>query len=157
MKYIYILFTINHLTWGVLQTCLGFIVLLFNIRCKHYYYKGAIITEWKNSSSVSIGMFVFVTKDVYFYEKLKDKFTKEELHKRLLVHEYGHTIQSLILGPLYLLIIGIPSTLWGFSPRLNRKRKEKQISYFSFFTEKWANVLGEKVTKEKSMEKLIID
>lgn len=157
MKLKYLLFSIIHLTWGIVQTILGFIVFLFNIKSKHYYYKGSIITEWKNSSSVSIGMFVFVTKDVYFYEKLKDKFTKEELHKRLLVHEYGHTIQSLILGPLYLIIIGIPSTLWGFSPRLNRKRKEKQISYFSFFTEKWANALGEKVTKEKSMEKLIID
>ncbi len=36
-------------------------------------------------------------------------------------------------------------------------RKEQQISYFSFFTEKWANSLGEKVTKEKSMEQLVID
>ena len=81
----------------------------------------------------------------------------EELSARLLVHEYGHTIQSLMLGPLYLIVIGIPSTLWGFLPNLNRKRKEEQISYFSFFTEKWANILGEKVTGQKSMENLVID
>ncbi len=75
----------------------------------------------------------------------------------MLVHEYGHTIQSLILGPLYLIVMGIPSTVWGFLPSLQRKRKEKGISYFSFFTERWAKRLGEKVTKEKSMEQMRID
>lgn len=69
-------------------------------------------------------------------------------------HEYGHTIQSLILGPLYLIIIGIPSTLWGFLPCCNVKRKAKSISYFSFFTEKWANFFGEQVTGQRSMEYL---
>lgn len=100
---------------------------------------------------------MFVTKEPYFYDKLKDEYTREELLKRLLVHEYGHTIQSLILGAIYLIVIGIPSTLWGFIPKLSKKRKDKQISYFSFFTEHWANRLGEKVTKEKSMENLVID
>lgn len=74
-----------------------------------------------------------------------------------LEHEYGHTIQSLILGPLYLIIIGIPSTLWGFLPCCNVKRKAKSISYFSFFTEKWANFFGEQVTGQRSMENLVID
>ena len=72
-------------------------------------------------------------------------------------HEYGHTIQSLILGPLYLIIIGIPSTLWGFLPCFNIKRRSKSISYFSFFTEKWANFFGEQVTGQRSMENLVID
>lgn len=54
------------------------------------------------------------------------------LHIRCRHYFYGHTIQSLILGPLYL-------------------------SYFSFFTEKWANYLGEQVTGEKSMESFVID
>lgn len=74
----------------------------------------------------------------------------EELAGRLLVHEYGHTIQSLILGPLYLIVMGIPSTLWGFLPCYVNKRQNEEVSYFDFFTEKWANLLGEKVTGEKS-------
>ena len=102
-------------------------------------------------------MFVFVTKEPYFYDKLKNEYTMEELSRRLLVHEYGHTIQSLILGPLYLIVVGIPSTLWGFLPSLNQKRKKEGLSYFSFFTEKWANYLGEQVTGEKSMESFVID
>ena len=144
-------------TWGAAQTALGLLNFLLHIRDKHYFYHGAIITEWQDRTSVSMGMFVFVTKEPYFYEKLKDGYTKEELSRRLLVHEYGHTIQSLILGPLYLIVMGIPSTLWGFLPACAKRRKEQGVSYFSFFTESWANRLGEKVTGCKSMEQLIID
>ncbi len=144
-------------TWGILQNLLGGFIFLLNCNNKHYWYHGALVTVWKAKSSVSIGMFVFITDEPYFYEKLKDSHTVQDLSERLLVHEYGHTIQSLILGPLYLILMGIPSTLWGFLPSCNRKRKEQQISYFSFFTEKWANYLGEKVTKQKSMEELLID
>ncbi|MBE6691782.1 MAG: hypothetical protein E7586_00420 [Ruminococcaceae bacterium] len=153
-KIIYILI---QFTWGFLQTLFGLVVFLTHVKDKHYFYHGAIITEWSGKSSVSLGMFVFITKEPFFYEKLKDEYSADELWKRLLVHEYGHTIQSLILGPLYLPFIGIPSTIWGFSPSLNGRRKIKQISYFSFFTEKWANHLGEKFTQEKSMENLVID
>ena len=45
----------------------------------------------------------------------------------------------------------------GNSASLNQKRKKEGLSYFSFFTEKWANFLGEHVTGEKSMENLVID
>lgn len=144
-------------TWGVLQSSLGLVNFMLHIRDKHYFYHGAVITEWQDKSSVSLGMFVFVTSQPFFYDKLKSEYTMEELSQRLLVHEYGHTIQSLILGPLYLILIGIPSTLWGFLPSLNKKRKIERLSYFSFFTEKWANNLGEKVTGQKSMESLVID
>lgn len=52
-------------------------------------------------------------------------------------HEYGHTRQSLYLGPLYLLIVGLPSLLWAWYWNPSRGR-----SYHSFFTEKWADKLG---------------
>lgn len=153
-KAIYILI---QCTWGILQTVLGLFVFLAHWKDRHYSYHGAVITEWAAPSSVSLGMFVFVTKKPYFYEKLKDAYSMEELSRRLLVHEYGHTVQSLILGPLYLIVMGIPSTLWGFLPSCAKKRKENQVSYFSFFTERWANALGEWWLKDKSMEQLVID
>ena len=144
-------------TWGCLQSALGLCVFLAHIRDRHFFYHGALVTEWSDPASVSLGMFVFITEKPYFCDRLKDDYSPEELSARLLVHEYGHTIQSLILGPLYLIVMGIPSTLWGFLPCLSQKRKRERLSYFSFFTEKWANSLGEKVTKEKSMENLVID
>lgn len=52
-------------------------------------------------------------------------------------HEYGHTRQSLYLGPLYLVVIGLPSVLWLLWHRAHRKR-----SYYWFYTERWADKLG---------------
>ncbi len=152
MKALYI---IIQSTWGILQTLLGFIVFLFNINNKHYFYHGAIVTETKSQSSVSLGMFVFVTSNPLLDKREVNKIPDEEMYNRLLVHEYGHTIQSLIFGPLYLIVMGIPSTLWGFLPFYQKKR-DNGVSYFSFFTERFANYLGEKITKEKAMEEAII-
>lgn len=111
---------------------------------------------WKNvPSSISLGLFAFTTTNPMKDQRIKNRIPDKELSKRLLVHEYGHTIQSLIFGPLYLIVMGIPSTLWGFLPYFQNKRN-KGVSYFSFFTEKFANYLGEKVTKERAMENAVI-
>ena len=150
-----ILYIIIQCTWGIIQTLLGFIVFVINIKNKHYFYHGAIVTERNVPSSVSLGMFVFTTTNPMKDKRSENRIPDEELSRRLLVHEYGHTIQSLIFGPFYLIIMGIPSTLSGFLPYFQSKR-DKGVSYFSFFTEKFANYLGEKVTKEKSMENAII-
>lgn len=152
-----IFYGIVQCTWGIVQTLLGFCVFVLHFHDRHYRYHGAVVTEWRNSSSVSLGMFVFITNDPFFAEKVKNQISRSELSKRLLVHEYGHTIQSLLLGPFYLIIIGIPSTVWGFSPSLAKKRHNEQTSYFSFYTEKWANRLGEKATEQKAMEQLVIE
>lgn len=53
-------------------------------------------------------------------------------------HEWGHTRQSLILGPLYLIVIGIPSVIWASI----HKKIAPNTSYFDFFSEKWADKLG---------------
>ncbi len=142
-------------TWGILQTLMGFAVFLLHSGDRHFVYHGAVVTVWKSKSSMSLGMFVFVTPVPYFAEKYKDSISAEELSERLLVHEYGHTIQSLMLGPLYLPVIGIPSTLWGFLGA--ERRRKQQIPYGAFFTESWANRLGERVTGRKSIGDLVLD
>ena len=150
-----LLYRIWQCTWGILQTLLGFIIFLKHYKNKHFTYHGAIVTVWELKTSVSLGLFVFVTSEPFFAKKYEGQISEEELSNRLLVHEYGHTIQSLILGPLYLIIIGVFSTLWGFFG--SKKRREQQIPYGAFFTEKWANSLGEKVTGEESIGDLVLD
>lgn len=150
-----ILYVIVQCTWGILQTMLGFAIFLMHYKEKHFFYHGAIITVWEPKSSMSLGLFVFVTAEPYFAKKYKGKISEEELSNRLLVHEYGHTIQSIILGPLYLIVIGIPSTLWGFLG--SKKRRDEQVPYGAFFTEKWANHLGEQVTGKESIGNLVLD
>ncbi|MBR5947953.1 MAG: hypothetical protein IKZ82_04780 [Clostridia bacterium] len=141
-------YTLIQCTWGLIQTLIGFIVFLFNIRRRHFYYHGAIVTVWSLLSSVSLGMFLFVSgaekKPKRGAYKLKDVPNSE-----LVVHEYGHTIQSLILGPLYLLIIGLPSLAWANLPVFIKKRRSG-VPYSAFWTERTANSLGEKVTGESS-------
>ena len=101
-------------TWGALQTLLGLAVFALHVKERHFRYHGAVVTRWKCRSSVSLGLFVFVTDRPYFAEKFKGEIPVSELAARLVVHEYGHTLQSLMLGPLYLPVIGISSTVWGF-------------------------------------------
>jgi hypothetical protein len=38
-----------------------------------------------------------------------------------------------------------------------KKRRDEQVPYGAFFTEKWANHLGEQVTGEKSIGNLVLD
>jgi hypothetical protein len=58
---------------------------------------------------------------------------------RAIKHEYGHTIQSLCLGWLYLIVVGVPSIIragiW------NRYKLEEK-KYYEGFPENWADFLG---------------
>lgn len=113
--------------WTILQNIVGLVVLLI-CKCQGATittYKKRIWVQWKYSSGVSLGWFIF---------------THENANDNTKNHEWGHTIQSFILGPLYLLVIGLPSLIWAGCFR--NYRIEKHISYYEFYTEKWADKLG---------------
>ena len=59
----------------------------------------------------------------------------------MIMHEYGHTLQSKMLGPLYLIVIGLPSLIWAwlYGPVIPWSKN----GYYVFYTEKWAEKLGE--------------
>ncbi len=156
MKFIYIIFIILQWSWGIVQNIVGLFILLVNIKCKHYYYKGTIVTVWKKQEyCMGIGMFIFMSGQCP--ADAEQKLSSKETFEKTKVHEYGHTIQSIILGPLFLPVIGLPSCLWANIPKLKRYRKNNRVSYYSFYTEKWANYLGERVTKCKSIGQARID
>lgn len=148
-----LLYMLIQCTWGGLQTAMGAVVFLRYCGCRHTFYHGAVVTEYPRFSSLSLGLFIFVTQSPPRDKSGTIPFS--EIPARLLVHEYGHTIQSALLGPLYLPVIGLPSALWNCLPICQRKWRG-QLSYFSFFTEQSANRLGERVTGEKSMEAAVI-
>ena len=146
------LYRIAQCIWGLPQTAVGVIFFLLNIKSPHYLYHGAIVTTWKSKSSLSLGLFVFVSDDPFcYYESYKQEYEEEAFSRMLLVHEYGHTVQSLIFGPLYLLAVGLPSMAWSFLPIFVEKRERNRISYFSAYPERWANRLGERVTGDISI------
>lgn len=137
----YILYTFIQLTWGICQNALGIllwiILTIVNPKRRRGYYHGAILTYWKFSFSMGLGMFIF-----YGHHDKEESYAKA-----VLVHEYGHTIQSCMLGPLFMFVIAIPSTVWAFTPKFANWRKEGKYTYFDFYPESWANYEGERVLK----------
>lgn len=140
-------------SWGCIQTIIGAVIFLLNYRNnKHFFYKGVVVTMWNKKAGCSLGLFIFVPPEPRFYNSEKYNYSIEELQERLMIHEFGHSIQSLILGPLYFIVVGVVSVVWSFI--LKSKEKYREVSYFDCYTEKWANHLGELVSGRKSMERI---
>jgi len=137
-----ILYVACQWTWGVVQNLVGLLVFVVTLKNRHSMFRGAIVTHWKHPYSMGCGMFIFKGDHGYSYYTAEKN---DKINYDVLVHEYGHTIQSIILGPLFLFVIGIPSLLWASLPYFNRLRVRKNLSYYWLYCEKWANVLGDKV------------
>ena len=122
-------------TWGLVNNIIAFeiliVLMIINPRRNRKMFFNAFLIEWKLKSSLGIGNFIFT----------------DNSSKDICIHEYGHNIQSVILGPLFLFVIGIPSFLWLMLPVFKTKRKIKKMSYYDFYPERWANKLGIKYTK----------
>lgn len=121
------LYHLVQFTWGLPQNIIGLIMYLFLFKRKHFRYGHAYVRVWKNKTSLSMGQYLFVS---------------EKYNRYLLNHEYGHTYQSLYLGPLYLILVGIPSVLWCHLGPFEKMRKKRKIDYYSAPFEANASKLG---------------
>lgn len=130
-------YTAAQWTWGLPQTLIGAALYAVHRKDDHFDYRGARATSWNKDTGISLGKFIFVPRKA---GGPADRF--------LLEHEYGHTLQSLILGPFYLLAVGAPSMLWNRLPYFKSKRKRSGKSYYSAPFEKTANILASKVPKK---------
>ncbi len=114
--------------WQLPQNIIALIYLGYLIAEKQIpaveAYKGAKVYTKYSSGSVTLGNYIFVSS---------------RATENTIKHEWGHTRQSLLLGPLYLIIIGIPSILWAMTHRTIAPDK----SYNWFYTEAWADKLGD--------------
>ena len=139
-----VLYGILQATWGFPQTIAGAAVFLAHAHRPHCRFHGAVVTTWESYKALSLGPFVFLRGPSDKSDFLDD------VERPLLVHEYGHTIQSLILGPAYLVVIGLPSVVRMNAPFLVRRRNEKGVSYYAHYAERSANWLGELALGEPS-------
>lgn len=108
--------------WCFPQMLLGLILKCVYKGEKHLYNNIKFYSSKTMKGAISLGSYILIGDDCLSAEIIK--------------HEYGHYKQSLMLGWLYLLIIGIPSFMW-----CNLIWNGKS-DYYSFYTEKWANHLG---------------
>ena len=128
-----LIFILLQCSWGILQNIAGCVLFLLLSGRPHSVYKYAIVTRWKKREGMSLGAFIFIP---------------ERCDRNLLYHEYGHCIQSMILGPFYLPVIALPSVLWcNFRP-FKRKWISGQCSYYDFYPERWADSLNKVKRKE---------
>jgi hypothetical protein len=110
--------------------CLVGLILYFLFRIEPIEYTNQhtnmtvlwIPTKW--SAYWSLGPFIFADYDV---------------GERILRHETGHSMQSLYLGPLFLLAVGLPSVFLFWRRRFWHKSHEW---YYEHYPENWANNLG---------------
>lgn len=83
---------------------------------------GAKVYLQRHSGGVTLGKYIFICQDY----KNKDIIIK---------HECGHVKQSKILGPLYLIVIGIPSIIHDWLSDCIGCCKRHKEGYYHFYTE----------------------
>lgn len=110
---------------------IGYLVMMCKDLGVDSRYKQAIVIPCVMKGAVTLGCYVFVGLNSEYRKTVK--------------HELGHTIQSKILGPLYLIVIGIPSITYCGLRRIFPSLRKK--NYYNFYTERWANSLSEKYIK----------
>jgi hypothetical protein len=142
-KILAILFYVGQRTWGIPVNLVGGLGWLYG-HARGFHQERFLLAQvtylpTRLSGGLSIGMFLFVP-DRY---RMRETSGWDRSH---MVHEYGHTFQALILGILYLPLIGLPSLLWYALPRNARFRARRGLSYYWLYTEAWANRLGARVT-----------
>lgn len=119
--------------WQLPQNTAGFLIsrkavasnslipLSFKVRV--YWVKGFF------GSAVSLGQYIII--DESFFATRESENIKK--------HEYGHSRQSVMLGWLYLPVVGLPSLVRNLYARI--KHKESKW-YYGGFPENWADRLG---------------
>ena len=121
------------------QNLLGFALYLY---CQGYeemrqvgYNDVVVVKSPKMRGGISLGQYVIVSRDA---------------NLETIYHELGHCKQSQILGWLYLIVIGLPSIIWAALYGIQEIRE--RWSYYDFYTERWANELGEETRRNNNLK-----
>lgn len=143
-KFFDIFFYIVQWTWCLPVNIVGLAAFLICTKIKGYKsqkfgYANIVYVPW-NQGGLSMGLFIF----------MRENHPNKEWTYNTRIHEYGHTWQCLLLGPLYYIVVAIPSAVWC---NLFAKYREKNnVSYYKLYCESWANSWGEKFSHMKRVE-----
>lgn len=126
------LFYLIQFTWGLPVNLVGLLVFLCcRTWCPSKRFRNSIVTYFPgNRGGLSLGIFIFLSVPC------------ASEHSRLCAHEYGHTVQCLFLGPLYWIVVAVPSVIWCHL--FNGYRNKHHISYDDLYCEHWATAWGKK-------------
>lgn len=119
-------FYVLQFTWGLPVNLIGLLVFLCCGRCPRERFCNSVVTYLPgNRGGLSLGIFIFLSTSG---------------GGDLRPHEYGHTIQCLLLGPLYWVVVALPSVVWCFL--FAGYREKRRIPYDALYCERWATAWG---------------
>lgn len=125
-------FYILSFTWGIMMTFLGLLILLIFLPFKKVkvYKKRLYVPVGEFWGGITLGI-------IFFIEKSEPE--------RIKSHEFGHTIQNAIFGPLFLILIGLPSLIRATYREFKyyRKGRQPKTLYDDIWFEGSATSLGE--------------
>lgn len=127
-------------SWELPQTLLGAFLLPFYKKTliKSFRYKDQKVYIYdKFPGGISLGYYSLIH---YNRADWNNGIIRERL-KNSIKHEYGHSVRSKYLGPLYLFTDGLLSITHNIICRIKDKL-HKPYNYYSFFTERKADRLG---------------
>ncbi len=112
--------------WQLPQNLVGLLLVhILKPEDSYTFNRARLYYATRMRGGISLGRYIIVAASV------KDYTGRTEWH------EYGHSRQSMFLGPLYLLVVGLPSLLWAAVWQPGHGS-----SYYDFYTEAWADKLG---------------
>jgi hypothetical protein len=127
--------------WQLPTTLVGYL-LVFLLQCSYAgTYRDIKIFKTNAPFSISLGGLIIIS-DTWIKEYVR--IHNDKAVDRLFDHEWGHTRQSILLGPWYLLLVGIPSIVQHFLSLLLLKMGHPHMDqfYYNRYPEKWADRLG---------------
>lgn len=123
--------------WQLPQNLLGLILIAFYRPERKHVLENGVEVHYatRMKGGISLGKYSIVNTCHY------RKDVNESLKRDTVRHEaIGHVKQSLMFGPLYLLVIGISSFVW--CSIYGRLVPYTYNGYYKFWTEKWADKLA---------------
>lgn len=134
-----VVYSLFQATYGIVMNVIGFIVFIILTLAGNKperFGNTVFVRVGHNWGGVTLGCFIFVCDNAVY---------------SLVRHEYGHTYQNIIFGPLFPFLVGIPSAIryWyrEYLVRAKKKKYKDLPDYESIWFEGQATKLGKKYTE----------
>ncbi len=110
--------------WQLPQNILGLMLLLFYKKDKAYHKLNGRTFYYTDEmvSGISLGNYIIIKKEDW---------------GETMCHEYGHSVDSRRLGPLYLIVIGLPSLLGNIYNRIFHSNWKYSDSCEWYYNQPW--------------------
>ena len=152
MKKFMFIFTywLLQLTWGILMNLIGIVATLFCLiflKGKMHRNGCAFITEvGGNWGGVSLGVFALCGS----YAKQTSDYYNLKWYDETRKHEFGHSLQNMLLGPLFPFLVAMPSAIRYWLDYYGKLKKDYYDIWFESSASKYGTIFIEFLEGKKN-------